>query len=194
MGLLSDVQRTQRYVSFDRDVRVQVFEVTIRVLGGLLSGHMWATDRKRGFYLPWYEGQLLTLARDLGNRLLPAFASNASASGIPVARVHLQKGVLPYESIDTCTAGGGSLLLEFAALSRLTGDDVYERVAKKSFYALWNQVRIMLAYRITHAAIGPRPRRQRRQHECAVADAVQLSRRWGRQLLRVHDQVSRGAR
>jgi hypothetical protein len=36
-------------------------------------------------------------------------------------------------------AGAGSLILEFATLSRLTGDDRFEKAAFKSFFALWNK-------------------------------------------------------
>ena len=41
--------------------------------------------------------------------------------------------------METCTAGAGSLLLEFGTLSRLTGDAVFENVARKAFYAVWNR-------------------------------------------------------
>lgn len=44
----------------------QVFETNIRILGGLLSAHLLAT-------YPGYDGSLLRLAKDLGDRLLPAF-------------------------------------------------------------------------------------------------------------------------
>jgi mannosidase alpha-like ER degradation enhancer 1 len=37
------------------------------------------------------------------------------------------------------TAGAGSLILEFATLSRLTGDPRFEKAARKSFFALWNR-------------------------------------------------------
>ena len=37
------------------------------------------------------------------------------------------------------TAGAGSLILEFATLSRLTGDERFEKVAYKAFFALWNR-------------------------------------------------------
>ena len=37
------------------------------------------------------------------------------------------------------TAGAGSLILEFATLSRLTGDDRFEKAAYKAFFALWNR-------------------------------------------------------
>ena len=37
------------------------------------------------------------------------------------------------------TAGAGSLILEFATLSRLTGDPRFEKAAYKAFFALWNR-------------------------------------------------------
>ncbi|KAJ0389678.1 hypothetical protein ATCC90586_011903 [Pythium insidiosum] len=67
--------------SFDLDTAVSVFETTIRVLGGLLSAHLFAEDPARGLFAPGaYRGELLALARDLGDRLLPAFAT---PTGIP---------------------------------------------------------------------------------------------------------------
>src|SRR5579864_5799389 len=50
--------------AFDRDLSVKTFEITIRLLGGLLSGWQMSGDPR-----------LLRLADDLGTRLLPAFAS-----------------------------------------------------------------------------------------------------------------------
>ena len=38
---------------------------------------------------------------------------------------------------DTSTAGAGSLSLEFSILSRLVGDPVYERVARRAVNSLW---------------------------------------------------------
>ena len=111
-------------VHFDLDVRVQVFEVTIRMLGGLLSSHIFATDAKYGFDLPWYKGELLDLAYDLGKRLLPAFTN--SPTGIPWARVNLARGHITDRNPETCSAAAGSLILEFATLSRLTGDPIFE--------------------------------------------------------------------
>jgi ER degradation enhancer, mannosidase alpha-like 2 len=37
--------------AFDFDVNVSVFETTIRVLGGLLSAHLFAVDPKLGIYV-----------------------------------------------------------------------------------------------------------------------------------------------
>ena len=36
------------------------------------------------------------------------------------------------------TAGAGSFIIEFATLSRLTGDPRFEKAARKAFFALWN--------------------------------------------------------
>ncbi|KAI8819640.1 alpha-mannosidase [Fimicolochytrium jonesii] len=128
------VALTIKHVHFDLDSRVQVFEVTIRMLGGLLSAHILATDSDTGFRIPWYKGELLELARDLANRLLPAFNT---ATGLPWPRVHLQKGVLKKESDTTCAAGAGTLVLEFGVLSRLTGDPIYEKLARKALFRVW---------------------------------------------------------
>ncbi|KAA1466194.1 alpha-mannosidase [Dentipellis sp. KUC8613] len=124
------------YVSFDVDTKPQVFETNIRVLGALLSAHIFASQVNGTFNLPWYRGQLLALAHDLGTRFLPAFATS---TGIPYARTNLRYGVPRGESVETCTAGAGSLILEFATLSRLTGDDRFEKAAYKAFFALWNR-------------------------------------------------------
>ncbi|QRW05174.1 glycoside hydrolase family 47 protein [Ceratobasidium sp. AG-Ba] len=132
------VRQAINYVSFDQDAKPQVFEITIRGMGGLLSAHMFASDLvgNWGFGLPWYRDELLHLAHDLGKRLLPAFETS---TGIPFARINLRHGVPPRETFETCTAGAGSLLLEFTALSRLTGDPRFEQVARKAFFAIWNR-------------------------------------------------------
>ncbi len=66
-------------LSFDVDVRVNVFEANIRLLGGLLSAHLLAADPVHGPKLMpegAYSGGLLDLALDLGKRLLPAFTAS----------------------------------------------------------------------------------------------------------------------
>lgn len=63
-----------------------MFETTIRVLGGLLSGHvLLAADPG---LVPGYDGLLLREAADLGERLTAAFDT---PSGLPGGHVHLQK-------------------------------------------------------------------------------------------------------
>jgi mannosidase alpha-like ER degradation enhancer 2 len=63
---------------FDRDIYVKNFEITIRLLGGLLSS-----------YELTHEKRLLSLAEDLGDRLLPAFGS---PTGMPYVEVNLRTG------------------------------------------------------------------------------------------------------
>ncbi len=83
-GFQSAVRNVIDHVSFDVDTKPQVFETTIRVLGGLLSGHIFANRTGQPFHIPWYQGELLEMAQDLRQRLLPAFST---PTGIPLARV-----------------------------------------------------------------------------------------------------------
>ncbi|KAJ2680458.1 hypothetical protein GGI25_000750 [Coemansia spiralis] len=137
------VQNTVDYLkNFDVDSHVQVFEVTIRMLGGLLSAHIIATDEQDTFGVRLdtmpngtYNGELLYLARDLGYRLLPAF--EASPSGAPYPRTNLKHGFITSETSETCVAGIGTLLLEFGTLSRLTNETIFEHVARQALQELW---------------------------------------------------------
>ncbi|KAI9510474.1 alpha-mannosidase [Russula earlei] len=135
-GFEDAVRKVIRWVSFDVNTKPQIFETNIRVLGGLLSGHLFASRQGQPFHLPWYRGELLTMAHDLGRRFLPAFST---PTGLPYARINLRHGISAGESVETCTAGAGSLILEFATLSRLTGDPRFEKVAHKAFFELWNR-------------------------------------------------------
>src|SRR5947208_8922491 len=92
-------------LSFDRDIYVKNFEITIRLLGGLLSSYQLTGDQS-----------LLSLAEDLGNRLLAVFNS---PNGLPYVYVNLRTG----QTRDSVTnpAETGTLLLEFGTLSQLTG-------------------------------------------------------------------------
>lgn len=105
-----------------------------------------------------YNGQLLRLAHDLGRRLIPAFHT---PTGLPYPRVNLRHGVpfylnsplnqnaehgqcspnqqAPGELTETCSAGAGSLVLEFTTLSRLTGDPRFEQLAKRAFWSVWDR-------------------------------------------------------
>ncbi|XP_051996868.1 ER degradation-enhancing alpha-mannosidase-like protein 1 isoform X1 [Xyrauchen texanus] len=126
-------------VSFDKDSTVQVFEANIRILGSLISAHILLTDPRHPFGdvgLKDYDNELLHLAHDLAVRLLPAFEN--TSTGIPYPRVNLKTGVPPDSINETCTAGAGSLLVEFGILSRLIGDSTFEWVARRAVKALWN--------------------------------------------------------
>ncbi|KAF2984603.1 hypothetical protein EK904_003549 [Melospiza melodia maxima] len=123
------VKKVIKDVNLDNDIVVSVFETNIRVLGGLLGGHSVAIMLKeKGEYMQWYNGELLHMAKELGYKLLPAFNTT---SGLPYPRVNLKFGVRHPEArtgteTDTCTACAGTLILEFAALSRFTGTSIFE--------------------------------------------------------------------
>lgn len=144
MGDIEEFDRALRLVvrdvSFDNDVVVSVFETNIRMVGGLLSGHVLAEHLNQLYgALGWYRGELLTMARDLATRLLPAFNTT---TGIPHAKVNLKYGMKSpklQSSRDTCTACAGTIILEFAALSRLTGDPIFEDKARQALDCLWSQ-------------------------------------------------------
>uniref|UniRef100_A0A8C0IYB6 alpha-1,2-Mannosidase n=1 Tax=Chelonoidis abingdonii TaxID=106734 RepID=A0A8C0IYB6_CHEAB len=143
MGNSSEFQKAVKLVidtvSFDKDSTVQVFEATIRVLGSLLSAHIIITDTKQPFgdmTIKDYDDELLHMARDLAVRLLPAFEN--TKTGIPYPRVNLKTGIPPDSNNETCTAGAGSLLVEFGILSRLLGDSTFEWVARRAVKALWS--------------------------------------------------------
>ena len=170
---------------FDVDSKVQVFETAIRGVGGLLSAHLFAVgdmpirgynpSREQAQYanmwnksaaaggIRWnnglvYDGQLLRLAHDIGQRLVPAFWTE---TGLPYPRVNLRSGIPFYaksplnfdpevgqcditqqtsaEITETCSAGAGSLVIEFTVLSRLTGDPRFEELAKRAFWAVWSR-------------------------------------------------------
>nr|CAD7438420.1 unnamed protein product [Timema bartmani] len=145
LGVIGDLEEFEhavklivRDVTFDNDVVVSVFETNIRVLGGLLSGHILAEYfQQRAGILSWYRGEMLDMARDLGYRLLPAFNST---TGIPHGRVNLRYGLKSprlESSRETCTACAGTMILELAALSRLTGDPIFEEKAHRAMDELW---------------------------------------------------------
>ncbi|MDQ1557217.1 MAG: degradation enhancer, mannosidase alpha-like 2 [Pyrinomonadaceae bacterium] len=127
MGLKEEAEKTKQLIverlSFDKDVSVKNFEVTIRLLGGLLSGYQLTGDRR-----------LLALAEDLGTRLLPAFES---PTGIPYMYVNLKTGAV--RQPITNPAEAGTLLIEFGTLSKLTGKPVFYQKAKRSLVEVYKR-------------------------------------------------------
>ncbi|XP_078734113.1 ER degradation-enhancing alpha-mannosidase-like protein 3 [Lampetra fluviatilis] len=137
------VRKVLSTVRLDSDIVVSVFEANIRALGGLLGGHVMAAmlREKGGGHMAWYRDELLLMASELGRRLLPAFNTS---SGLPHPRVNLAHGVAGGESgagaeEATCTACAGSFILEFAALSRLTGEPEFEERARRALDFLWER-------------------------------------------------------
>lgn len=110
-------------LSFDKDIDVKVFEITIRLLGGLLSGYQLTGDP-----------HLLQLADDLGTRLLPAFDS---PTGMPYMFVNLRTGKT--SGARSNPAEIGTLILEFGTLSKLTHKPVYFARAKRALVELYKR-------------------------------------------------------
>ena len=80
-----------------------------------------------------YDGILLDLAIDLGERLLLAFHT---PTGIPYGTVNLRHGVPKGETPVASLAGAGSLALEFTMLSHLSGLPEYGIAAQQAALAL----------------------------------------------------------
>jgi len=127
MGLKDEATNTRKYItqnlSFDKDIYVQNFEITIRLLGGLLSSYQLTGDRR-----------LLSLAEDLGNRLLPIFES---PTGLPYRFVNLKTGKV--RDAKTNPAEAGTLLLEFGTLSKLTRRPVFYEKAKRALVEIYKR-------------------------------------------------------
>ncbi|XP_028852274.1 LOW QUALITY PROTEIN: mannosidase, alpha, class 1B, member 1b [Denticeps clupeoides] len=101
-------------LSFNKNVDVNLFESTIRILGGLLSTYHLTGD-----------SLFLDKAKDIGIRLMPAFNT---PSKIPYSDVNIGKGTAhpPRWTSDSTVAEVTSIQLEFRELSRLTQDPRYQ--------------------------------------------------------------------
>lgn len=111
-------------LNFNRNASVHVFEIIIRMVGGLLSGYH-ATG----------QAVLLNQARDLADRLLPAFTK--SPTGMPYSHVNLQTGAVSGNQVPLAEIG--SNITEFGYLSQLTGDPKYLNAAKNALRAVYNR-------------------------------------------------------
>jgi ER degradation enhancer, mannosidase alpha-like 2 len=127
MGLKDEAKHTRAYIdqnlSFDKDIEVQNFEITIRLLGGLLSNYQLTGDRR-----------LLVLAEDLGNRLLPVFES---PTGLPYRYVNLKTGKV--RGNVTNPAEAGTLLIEFGTLSKLIHKPIFYDKAKRALVEIYKR-------------------------------------------------------
>ena len=98
---------------------MNLFETTIRVMGGLLSAFHLSSERI-----------FLDKAKDLGQRLMGAFSS---PSGIPYSDVNLKytRGHAPKWSPDSSTSEVTTIQLEFRDLSRCSGEPQFEDAVSK---------------------------------------------------------------
>jgi mannosidase alpha-like ER degradation enhancer 2 len=127
MDMNDEATATKQYIvdnlSFDKDIEVQNFEITIRLLGGLLTNYQLTGDKR-----------LLDLAEDLGNRLLPVFNS---PTGMPYRYVNLKTGKVSKPISNP--AETGTLIIEFGTLSKLTGKPIFYEKAKRALVETYNR-------------------------------------------------------
>ncbi len=124
MGLKDEAAEAKKLIfeklRFDVDMDVQNFEVSIRILGGLLSAYELDGDE-----------QFLKLAKDLGNRLIKSFDS---PTGMPYRYVNLMTGKTRGNISNPAEIG--TYIIEYGILSRHTGDKKYFETAKRAMVAL----------------------------------------------------------
>jgi mannosyl-oligosaccharide alpha-1,2-mannosidase len=156
MGLDDELAQATRWVEtsleLDIDADFQVFEAVIRMVGGLLAGHL-ATR----------SSIMLDRARELADRLLPAFTR--SPTGMPYRFVNLHTGAV--RTPANFVAEIGTNLVEFGALSKLVGDDRYLRVAKAAAKGVFDRrsaldligttIDVETGAWLDHVSAGPQP-------------------------------------
>lgn len=128
MKLEEEFQEAKDWVknslNLDSDRFNNLFEITIRILGGLLSAYHLSGDQV-----------FLEKAYDLGNRTLPAFNTKSS---IPLSDINLMRRLAksPTWTTDSSVSEVATLQIEFKDLAHLTGDNRFKEVADKISKAL----------------------------------------------------------
>ena len=110
-------------LNLDQDIYVKDFEITIRLLGSLISCYEMTGDKR-----------LLELADELGRRMAPMFDS---PTGMPYEDVNLHTGAV--RGTKSNPAEIGTLLLEYGMLARLTGKQNYYDMAKRAVVELYKR-------------------------------------------------------
>ena len=127
LGLTTEAKEARDLIlsklDFNVDDEIQAFEITIRLLAGMITAY----EREK-------DDRFLKLAQDLGNRMMPIFNT---PTGMPYRYVHLQTGKIR-DSINN-PAEIGTLMMEFGKLSGLTGDNKYYAAAKKAMMEVYNR-------------------------------------------------------
>ena len=147
MGLSDEFDEARNWVAQEMvvgvDKDVNLFETTIRVLGGLLSTYHLTGDQlfydravsewgmgvwRMGVWRMRYWNHFLSLShsqKELGDRLLPCFKS---PSKVPFSDVNLKSGHshAPEWGPDSSVSEVSTIQLEFRDLSMLTGDSRYQ--------------------------------------------------------------------
>jgi mannosidase alpha-like ER degradation enhancer 2 len=127
MGLKPQADEARELIdtklNLDQDIYVKDFEITIRLLGSLLSSYELTGDKR-----------LLDLADELGRRMLPMFNS---PTGMPYEYVNLHTGAVRGNKSNPAEIG--SLLIEYGMLARHTGKQEYYNKAKRALVELYKR-------------------------------------------------------
>lgn len=127
MGLKDEAKEIENYVvnslDFDKDIDAKIFEVNIRILGGLLAMYELSENPK-----------ILAKAKDFADRMLPAFDTK---TGIPKYWVNLRTGIARGDTINVAEAG--TYTFEMGILSYYTKDPKYYQAGKKATLAIYNR-------------------------------------------------------
>lgn len=127
MGLDEEAKEIEQYVvdslDFNKNIDAKIFEVNIRILGGLLSMYELSGNKK-----------VLAKAIDFADKMLPAFDTK---TGIPTYWVNLQTGVRRGDTVNVAEAA--TYLMEFGILSYYTNNPIYYQTGKKASLAVYNR-------------------------------------------------------
>ena len=127
MGLNDESKEIEQYVEdsldFNLDIDAKIFEVNIRILGGLLA--MYEHSRNPA---------VLDKARDFADRMLPAFNTE---TGIPKYWVNLSTGVARGDTVNVAEAA--TYTMEMGILSYYTNNPKYYQAGKKATLAIFNR-------------------------------------------------------
>jgi mannosyl-oligosaccharide alpha-1,2-mannosidase len=136
MGMMDEYEKAREWVESELDFNkmsgdVSVFETNIRYVGGLLSAYALTGDK-----------MFLDKATHVADKLMPAFKS---PTGIPFALINMRTGTAKNYG---WASGGSSILsefgtlhMEFAYLSDVTGDPSYKKAVEKVREAIQSAAR-----------------------------------------------------
>ena len=122
MGLDEEFERAKQWVADNLDMSqlngdVSVFETNIRYVGGLLTAYAFTG-----------EEIFKQKAVHIVDKLMPAFDT---PTGIPYAGINMKTGTIANAQAHSVLSEFGTLHMEFAYLSDITGNPVYKEKVEK---------------------------------------------------------------
>ncbi len=127
MRLKEEAKEIENYIvgslDFNKNIKAKIFEVNIRILGGLLAIYELSKNEK-----------ILEKTVDFANRMLPAFNTK---TGIPTYWVNLKTGETSGNRVNVAEAA--SYTFEMGVLSYYTKDPKYYQAGKKATLAVYNR-------------------------------------------------------